>query len=222
VFSMVSSLASNVEAEPIRWAFVCHRLSVPSGSGNPGEGEMPREPMRQHLQGGRKRRCCQCPGPVFIEDMNDGLHAYQLRPAIEADHDAIAEIWHGSASLSGVGPLVMPAEAEMRERVAAEFAGGWNVTVAVRAHEIVGFVAIEPGEAVLAELFVRPASIGSGIGRALLAHAMSAMPQGFTLITRSTNLRARDFYEKAGLVALRDDRHPRTGDPVICYGWNIR
>lgn len=148
--------------------------------------------------------------------------AYQLRPAIEADHDAIAEIWHSSASLPGVGPLIMPAEAELRERVTAEFAGGWNVTVAVREGELLGFLAIEPHEAVLAELFVRPISIGSGVGRALLAHAMAAMPQGFTLITRSTNLRARDFYERAGLVALRDDKHPRTGDPVICYGWNIR
>lgn len=150
------------------------------------------------------------------------LQACRLRPAIETDHDAIAEIWHGSASLPGVGPLVMPAEAEMRERVAAEFAGGWNVTVAVCADQIVGFVAIEPDQAVLAELFVRPASIGSGIGRALLAHAMRSMPQGFTLITRSANMRARHFYEKAGLVALRDDKYPRTGDPVICYGWNIR
>ena len=154
--------------------------------------------------------------------MNTGMQTYQLRPSIKADHDAIAEIWHSSASLPGVGPLVMPPKAELRERVEVEFAAGWNVTVAVHINEIVGFVAIEPSEAVLAELFVRPQTIGSGIGRALLAHAMTAMPQGFTLITRLTNTRACNFYEKAGLIALRHDKHPRTGDPVICYGWNAR
>ncbi|WP_080761241.1 GNAT family N-acetyltransferase [Rhizobium rhizogenes] len=154
--------------------------------------------------------------------MNAGKQACRLRPSITADYDAIAEVWHSSASLSGVGPLVMPTKAELRERVELEFAAGWNVTVAVRANEIVGFVAIEPNKAVLAELFVRPASIGSGIGWALLAHAMTVMPQGFTLITRSSNTRARNFYERAGFIALRHDKHPRTGDPVICYGWNAR
>lgn len=145
---------------------------------------------------------------------------FRLRPPFAADYDAIAQVWHLGASLPGVGPELMPTEAELRARVDAEFASGWDVVVADRNGEILGFVAIRPREAVLAELFVRPGSIGGGIGKALLLHAMAAMPQGFTLYTRSANLRARSFYEKAGLVALRHDMHPRTGDPVTYYGWN--
>jgi putative acetyltransferase len=116
----------------------------------------------------------------------------------------------------------MPSLGELREWVDLEFAAGWSVTVAVREGQVVGFVAIKRRQAVLDQLFVRPGSIGNGLGRALLAEAMAAMPNGFTLFTRSANTRARRFYEKAGLVFLRDDVHPRTGDPVAYYGWNIR
>ena len=146
---------------------------------------------------------------------------YELRPSTEADHDAIARVWHSSASLPSVGPANMPTEAELRQRVDAEFAAGRNVTVAVRDNEIVGFVAIKPKEAVLAELFVHPNALGIGIGQALLAHAMGAMPGGFTLFTRPSNVKARRFYERAGLIALRDGVHPRSGDPIIYYGWNV-
>lgn len=50
----------------------------------------------------------------------------KLRPSIQADYDAIAEIWHSSASLPGVGPPIMPTENELRERVELEFAAGWS------------------------------------------------------------------------------------------------
>jgi putative acetyltransferase len=152
--------------------------------------------------------------------MNDARQACELRPSCEADYDAIAEIWHRSASLPGVGPAVMPTEAELRGRLDAEFAAGWQVTLACRGDDIVGFLAIRPAEAVLAELFVRPGSLGAGIGRALLRHATAVMPDGFTLHTRATNERACRFYEKAGLTVLRHGVHPRSGDPLTYYGWN--
>jgi ribosomal protein S18 acetylase RimI-like enzyme len=113
----------------------------------------------------------------------------------------------------------MPSQAELRKEIDAEFIAGWQVTLAVRGDEIVGFLAIKPDEAVLAELFVRPGSLGGGIGRALLAQAIDAMPDGFTLFTRSGNARARQFYEKAGLTVLRKGTHPRFGDPIVFYGW---
>ena len=151
--------------------------------------------------------------------MGNPLH--ELRPAIEADNDQIADVWHSSASLPGVGPPVMPALGELRERVDAELAAGWNVTVAVRDGRIAGFVAIRTGDAVLDQLFVRPDARGAGIGGALLAHAKTAMPNGFSLFTRAGNASARRFYEKAGLVPLREDLHPRVGDPIVYYGWKI-
>lgn len=146
----------------------------------------------------------------------------ELRPSIETDHDAIAKVWHSSASLPDVGPAVMPTEGELRRRVDLELAAGWEVTVATQNGDIVGFVAIMRKEAVLAELFVQPGFLGAGIGRLLLAHAIASMPQGFTLYTRAANERARQFYEKAGLVELGAGTHPRSGDAIVYYGWNAR
>ena len=154
--------------------------------------------------------------------MKTRAQAHELRPSTESDYDAIAEVWHSSASLPGVGPPTMPTLGELRKWVDLEFAAGWSVTVGVRDGNVVGFVAIKRSQAVLDQLFVRPGSIGNGLGRALLSEAMAAMPNGFTLFTRSANTRASRFYEKAGLVFLRHDVHPRTGDPVAYYGWNIR
>jgi putative acetyltransferase len=153
--------------------------------------------------------------------MNFEACAYKLRPSLEADRDAIAEIWHSSASLPTVGPAMMPTFVQLRARVDLEFAGGWVVTVATNGSDIAGFLAIKPRESVLDQIFVRPGSIGGGIGQALLAHAKAAMPRGFSLHTRSANRRARSFYEKAGLIYLREDVHPRDGDPIVYYGWNL-
>jgi putative acetyltransferase len=128
--------------------------------------------------------------------MNVENQSCELRPSVAADHDTIAEVWHSSASMPGVGPLVMPSLSELRERIDLEFEAGWSVTVAVRDEDVVGFIAMKPSEAVLDQLFVRPGSIGGGVGQALLSHAKAAMTGGFTLFTRSTNVRARRFYEK--------------------------
>lgn len=146
------------------------------------------------------------------------MATFVLRKAVASDKDAIASIWHESASLPGVGPPTMPSPADLRRRVEDEFAG-WSVTLAVRDAEILGFLALKPEAAILAELFVRPGALGAGIGSALLAHAKAEMPEGFSLFTSSSNTRARNFYEKAGLVILRHDTHPRSGHPVTYYGW---
>jgi ribosomal protein S18 acetylase RimI-like enzyme len=146
---------------------------------------------------------------------------FVLRPAIDADRDAIAAIWHESAGLPTVGPAKMPSLASLRARVDIEMESSWEVTVAEQHGNVVGFLAIERDDAVLDELFLLPEVIGQGIGGALLAQAKAAMPAGFTLFTRATNVRARRFYEKAGLVALRTETHARDGDLIVFYGWSL-
>ncbi len=146
---------------------------------------------------------------------------FALRPAVDGDRSAIAALWHASASLPGVGPALMPTQDEMLERVALELAGGWDVTVAVDGGRLIGFVALKPQESVLDQLFVHPDSLGLGVGRALLAHAVEVMPDGFTLFTRSANGKAMHFYEREGLVHIGDGLHPKTSDPITHYGWKI-
>jgi ribosomal protein S18 acetylase RimI-like enzyme len=146
----------------------------------------------------------------------------ELRTARSTDLDAVALVWHESGSLPGVGPPVMPTLQELRERVDAELAAGWKLTVAVSDREIVGMLALRLATSVLEQLFVRPANIGSGVGTILLREAMTSMPAGFTLFTASTNHRARQFYEQGGLVFLRESPHPRTGHTVLYYEWMAR
>lgn len=142
-----------------------------------------------------------------------------LRPATAADCDAIAAIWHLSASLPGVGPAKLPTLERLRERVDIEIAAGWQVTVAVASGEIIGFLAIKPEAAILDQLFMHPDARGLGLGLLLLDAAKTQMPDGFILFTRPGNLPARRFYEKHGLSHLRDELHPVFGDPIVWYGW---
>ena len=147
------------------------------------------------------------------------MTAYQLRKAHDDDRDRIAEIWHASASLPGVGPPDMPSYDQLRARVDGELGLGWVVTVAQGEDGLIGFVAIKPAQRYLAELFVCPRHLGGGVGKALLDHAKRAMPKGFALFTTSTNARARRFYEREGLVLDREGPHPRSGHPVSHYRW---
>jgi putative acetyltransferase len=156
------------------------------------------------------------------ECMSTEIPSLELRPARERDRDAIAAIWHSSASMPGVGPPVMPTPDQLRKRVDLEFASGWDVTVAACGKGIAGFLALRMDKAVLDQLFVRPDLIGLGVGRMLLSHAMTMMAKGFTLYTRPTNRRACRFYEKMGLVFIKSGLHPRSCDPIVYYRWDGR
>lgn len=147
------------------------------------------------------------------------MSAILLRPATPDDYDAIAAIWHMSAGLPGVGPAQLPSLERLRERVDVEIEAGWQVTVAAASPEIVGFLAVKPEAAILDQLFMHPEARGLGLGRLLLDAAKTQMPDGFTLFTRPGNTPARRFYEKHGLVHLRDELHPIFGDPIVWYGW---
>ncbi|MBA4492070.1 GNAT family N-acetyltransferase [Paracoccus sp. S1E-3] len=144
---------------------------------------------------------------------------FHLRMANDSDHDRIAEIWHSSGSLPDVGPVEMPSHDFLRARVDDELATGCVVTVAEGEDGLIGFVAIKPEARYLAELFVCPKHLQSGIGKALLDEAKRAMADGFTLFTTSRNARARRFYEREGLILDHEGPHPRWGHPVTHYRW---
>lgn len=142
-----------------------------------------------------------------------------LRPARETDRDWLAMAWHEGASLPGVGPAQLPDIAALRARIDVEFAEGWEVIIAEVDGEPAGFLALRPDRAELDQLFIRPRFHGGGIGRALFARAITAMPDGFTLFTRPGNRRACAFYEAQGMTILRLGKHPRFGDDIVFYRW---
>ncbi|MBX7483276.1 GNAT family N-acetyltransferase [Qipengyuania qiaonensis] len=113
----------------------------------------------------------------------------------------------------------MPSRQTLRERIDSEIAEGWSITLATDSDVVVGFLATKPSVKVLDQLFVIPKAIGSGTGGLLFAHAKQEMPNGFALYTAATNLSARAFYERAGMLSTHESAHPRTGHPVVWYEW---
>jgi GNAT superfamily N-acetyltransferase len=93
-----------------------------------------------------------------------------------------------------------------------------HIAVAHNGPEIVAFVAYDPDQRWLRQLFVHPASQGLGIGTRLLAAAKQAMPDGW-LRTDETNEHARRFYLGRGLRVRRIGPHAITGAPTVELEW---
>jgi GNAT superfamily N-acetyltransferase len=151
-----------------------------------------------------------------MQNMND----VRIRPAASGDLDRVAEVWHESARRMDGADAHMPSIAALRRRVDRELEAGWQLHVATAADEIVAMLAVRPAESVLHQLFVLPSAQGKGVGRALLEVARREMPGGFTLRAATANVRARRFYERAGLRLLGEGVRPDDGRPVCFYGWS--
>ncbi len=147
----------------------------------------------------------------------------QTRTAQQDDLDRVAQVWHASASASGVddAPPDKPSVDALRTRIDIELADAWTLSVACIDGEIVGMLAVKKAERVLDQLFIMPGFQRQGVGKLLLNRAMEEMPAGFTLRTASGNISARTFYERMDLRLLTEGNHPRHGYPVCYYGWNV-
>jgi GNAT superfamily N-acetyltransferase len=85
--------------------------------------------------------------------------------------------------------------------VAPEEVERQRVTVAERDGQVVGFYALagDPPEGTLADLFVEPDHIGTGVGRALWEHAIgTATTLGFERLTLEADPGAEPFYLAMG------------------------
>lgn len=149
----------------------------------------------------------------------EGRRDIIVRRAGGGDLDEAARVWHESASTMDGVRADVPAREALRGRIDAELQAGWELYIAALGGEVVGMLALKPGEAVLDQIFVAPGEQGKGVGRALLDVAKQTLPAGFTLRMDAANERARRFYEAQGLEKSGEGVHPWTAIPVHFYGW---
>jgi ribosomal protein S18 acetylase RimI-like enzyme len=94
---------------------------------------------------------------------------------------------------------------EVRAWVASELVPSAGVTVAEHDGQVIGVVATarEAQASWITQMAVDPATLGRGIGSALLAHVMHSLTPPIRLFTFQANSGARRFYERHGFVAVR-------------------
>ena len=143
------------------------------------------------------------------------------------DLDLCAEIWVRAVEARD-GTVDAAA---MSQRVRSAFANP-IVRFAVVTSPRNGFALVEAGrpdptEALLHFLAVHPDGIGSGVGTALLAdavtHAKLGGFQSLTLEVRTNNTRAIELYTRAGFAPYGAEiPHPLTGYPMQSYRLSLQ
>jgi len=126
------------------------------------------------------------------------------RPARPADASAIADVYLSSrTTFLGYAPLAH-SDAQVRVWIETRLIPTASVTVAEVDGEVAGFVATALDGPCLwiDQMYVRPASVGLGLGGKLLAHALSGVTLPVRLYTFQANSGARRFYERRGFKAL--------------------
>jgi GNAT superfamily N-acetyltransferase len=140
-----------------------------------------------------------------------------LRRATPNDADAIAEVLTAARAAQPWFPQIHTPQ-ENRRFVGDRLLPEHDTWVVEDDGRVVAFAAIR-GD-VLDHLFVHPDAQRSGIGTALLEHAQSLLPDGFSLWTHQAS-EACAFYEARGLVAveLTDGSTTMEKLPDVRYEW---
>jgi chorismate mutase/GNAT superfamily N-acetyltransferase len=146
-----------------------------------------------------------------------------FRPAEASDSVAIAELY-GLVRQAAVPAIPPPVHSPGDDVV--YFAGllteGAEVWVAEEGADTPRLIAFSVLQADwLHSLYVHPEATGLGVGTTLLEQAKVLRPQGFGLWVFESNLAARAFYERRGLVAVRrtDGSANEEGAPDVEMLW---
>jgi GNAT superfamily N-acetyltransferase len=142
----------------------------------------------------------------------------ELRRAIQADADAVADVYLDSFHATYSFPLAHT-DSEVRAWIRDAVVARQETWVAVDGARIVAMMVVAPDN--LDQLYVAPDRLGIGIGRRLLERARERSPGGLTLYTFQVNRRARRFYERNGFVvdALGDGSANEERQPDVRYVW---
>lgn len=128
-----------------------------------------------------------------------------LRTAALADAPAIADVYLASRATFLAYARLAHSDADIRMWIETKLIPDASVTVAELGGEVVGFVAtaVEGPLLWLDQLYVRPDSVGLGLGSRLLEHALAGVTQPVRLYTFQANAGARRFYERHGFKAMQ-------------------
>lgn len=124
-----------------------------------------------------------------------------IRPATGDDAPAMAEV-HVDCREANVPsmPAMVHTREDTRAWMARRLAGGSEGWIAEEDGRIVGYLVLT--DEWLDDLFLLPGATGRGIGAALLDVIKAQRPGGFRLWVFETNLGARRFYARHGLLEL--------------------
>jgi GNAT superfamily N-acetyltransferase len=138
-----------------------------------------------------------------------GLH---IREAVTGEGSELTELAVRSKAHWGYSPEFL-ARARPELAVSEHDIAAADVYVALLRGRTVGFVAVELGERPeLTALFVEPELIGSGVGGALLEHALErARAAGVDCLVIESDPNAEPFYRSRGAVPAGYRRSPSTG-----------
>ncbi len=128
-----------------------------------------------------------------------------LRAAKPADAPAIADVYLASRTTFLAYAPLAHSDADIGVWIETKLIPDASVTVAELGGEVVGFVATATEGPLLwvDQLYVRPDSVGLGLGRKLLEHALAGVTQPVRLYTFQANSGARRFYERHGFKAVQ-------------------
>lgn len=127
-----------------------------------------------------------------------------LRAATPADAAEIAQLYLCSRRhFLPYAPLAH-SDAQVQHWIREQVLPSAQVTVAQDGGELLGFIASSDDDACrwIDHLYLRPASVGLGIGAALLRPLLADQSRALRLYTFQQNLGARRFYERFGFVAI--------------------
>lgn len=149
------------------------------------------------------------------------LDQIELRAATVEDAAEVAEVYLASRKkFLPYAPIVHPDDG-VRNWIKNFLIPKANVEVALLNGEILGMCAttLEKGISWIDQLYLRPDSVGSGIGTLMLERALAKLDRPIRLYTFQENEGGRRFYERFGFKAIEfgDGSGNEEGAPDVLY-----
>lgn len=129
---------------------------------------------------------------------------------------AVVALWRASFE-HGMGIVDHHPISEQMAYFLSEVVATNRVRVVLEGEAIVAFMASTPES--IAQLFVRVADLGRGIGSKLMERAKAESNGGLWLYTFARNTRARRFYERHGFVEAGRESENMWKLEAIRYEW---